>query len=155
MVNGVVLTGGSTKKGLYFEVVNTIFKVRAHNNTATIDHNVSACVIIEVSSVNTINHTTVKICHTQTVLKRNDARDHFPLLAVCLGFELLAMIVSKVIKLPSRLLQIVYFLCLTISPFLLLLIRTTSPLLTTSIYNRTKTSWRKLVAERKLQRCNS
>nr|KAJ0197480.1 hypothetical protein LSAT_V11C700382170 [Lactuca sativa] len=29
------------------------------------------------------------------VLKKNDAGDHFPLLAICLGFELLTMIVSK------------------------------------------------------------
>ncbi|MCL7034842.1 hypothetical protein MKW94_016147 [Papaver nudicaule] len=31
----------------------------------------------------------------QRVLKRNDAGDHFPLLAICLGFELLSMIISK------------------------------------------------------------
>ncbi|XP_052178878.1 gamma-glutamyl hydrolase 2-like [Diospyros lotus] len=29
------------------------------------------------------------------VLKKNDAGDHFPLLAICLGFELLTMIISK------------------------------------------------------------
>ncbi|KAI3769361.1 hypothetical protein L6452_00462 [Arctium lappa] len=29
------------------------------------------------------------------VLKKNDAGDHFPLLAICLGFELLTMVVSK------------------------------------------------------------
>ncbi|KAL8031998.1 hypothetical protein ABFX02_13G064800 [Erythranthe guttata] len=31
----------------------------------------------------------------KNVVKKNDGGDHFPLLAVCLGFELLAMIVSK------------------------------------------------------------
>ncbi|GKE48578.1 gamma-glutamyl hydrolase 2-like protein, partial [Tanacetum coccineum] len=29
------------------------------------------------------------------VLKKNDAGEHFPLLAICLGFELVTMIVSK------------------------------------------------------------
>ena len=33
----------------------------------------------------------------QKSLERNDAGDHFPVLAICLGFELLTMIVSKVI----------------------------------------------------------
>ncbi|KAL0399490.1 UNVERIFIED_CONTAM: Gamma-glutamyl hydrolase 2 [Sesamum radiatum] len=35
------------------------------------------------------------ICCIQSVLLKNDAGDHFPLLAICLGFELLAMIVAK------------------------------------------------------------
>ncbi|KAI3457614.1 hypothetical protein Pfo_014277 [Paulownia fortunei] len=56
LVNGVLLPGGSTKKGPYFEVVESIFK---------------------------------------NVVRKNDAGDHFPLLAICLGFELLAMIVGK------------------------------------------------------------
>ncbi|XP_073146533.1 gamma-glutamyl hydrolase 2-like [Henckelia pumila] len=56
LVNGVLLTGGQAKNGLYFEVVDLIFKI---------------------------------------VLRKNDAGDHFPLLAICLGFELLSMIVSK------------------------------------------------------------
>lgn len=34
----------------------------------------------------------------QKVLEKNDADEHFPLLAICLGFELLTMIISKVIK---------------------------------------------------------
>ncbi|KAG8364845.1 hypothetical protein BUALT_Bualt18G0040900 [Buddleja alternifolia] len=56
LVNGVIFTGGWAKSGLYFEVVESIFK---------------------------------------NVLKKNDAGDHFPLLAICLGFELLTMVVSK------------------------------------------------------------
>ncbi|XP_042948995.1 gamma-glutamyl hydrolase 2-like [Carya illinoinensis] len=31
----------------------------------------------------------------QKILKKNDAGDHFPLYAICLGFELLTMIISK------------------------------------------------------------
>ncbi|KAL6553512.1 Gamma-glutamyl hydrolase 2 [Orobanche gracilis] len=56
LVNGVIFTGGRAKSGLYYEVVQSIFK---------------------------------------NVLKKNDAGDHFPLLAICLGFELLTMIVSE------------------------------------------------------------
>ncbi|KAL3821267.1 hypothetical protein ACJIZ3_007172 [Penstemon smallii] len=56
LVNGVIFTGGWAKNGLYFEVVESIFK---------------------------------------NVLRNNDAGDHFPLLAICLGFELLTMVVSK------------------------------------------------------------
>ncbi|KAI3879803.1 hypothetical protein MKX03_000422 [Papaver bracteatum] len=56
LVNGVLFTGGWAKTGLYYEVVEGIFK---------------------------------------RVLKRNDAGDHFPLLAICLGFELLSMVISK------------------------------------------------------------
>nr|XP_043627572.1 gamma-glutamyl hydrolase 2-like isoform X2 [Erigeron canadensis] len=36
------------------------------------------------------------------VLKRNDAGDHFPLFAICLGFELLTMIISKDDKILER-----------------------------------------------------
>ncbi|KAL0289556.1 UNVERIFIED_CONTAM: Gamma-glutamyl hydrolase 2 [Sesamum calycinum] len=56
LVNGVLLPGGSTKRGVHFEIVESIFK---------------------------------------SVLAKNNAGDHFPLLAICLGFELLAMIVAK------------------------------------------------------------
>lgn len=56
LVNGVLLTGGSAKSGLYFDVVGVIFK---------------------------------------KVLEKNDAGQFFPCYAICLGFELLAMIVSK------------------------------------------------------------
>ncbi|KAL0406718.1 UNVERIFIED_CONTAM: Gamma-glutamyl hydrolase 2 [Sesamum latifolium] len=56
LVNGVIFTGGWAKNGLYFEVVESIFK---------------------------------------NILRKNDAGDHFPLLAICLGFELLTMIVSE------------------------------------------------------------
>ncbi|RAL49081.1 unnamed protein product [Cuscuta campestris] len=56
LVNGVLFTGGSSKKGAYFEVLKGIF---------------------------------------QNVLEKNVAGDHFPLLAICLGFELLTMIISK------------------------------------------------------------
>ncbi|CAA0816352.1 Gamma-glutamyl hydrolase 2 [Striga hermonthica] len=56
LVNGVILTGGRVKTGLYFKVVESIFK---------------------------------------NILKKNDGGDHFPLLAICLGFELLTMIVSE------------------------------------------------------------
>ncbi|XP_042950371.1 gamma-glutamyl hydrolase 2-like [Carya illinoinensis] len=56
MVNGVLFTGGWAKTGLYYEVVERIFK---------------------------------------KILKKNDAGDHFPLYAICLGFELLTMIINK------------------------------------------------------------
>nr|XP_043620553.1 gamma-glutamyl hydrolase 2-like [Erigeron canadensis] len=56
LVNGVLFTGGWAKTGLYFDVIEEVFK---------------------------------------QVLKRNDAGEHFPLLAICLGFELLTMIISK------------------------------------------------------------
>ncbi|KAK1424062.1 hypothetical protein QVD17_19374 [Tagetes erecta] len=56
LVNGVIFTGGWSKSGLYFDVIEEIFK---------------------------------------QVLKKNDAGEHFPLLAICLGFELLTMIISK------------------------------------------------------------
>ncbi|XP_015088782.1 gamma-glutamyl hydrolase 2-like [Solanum pennellii] len=56
LVNGIIFTGGWSKKGLYFEVVKGIF---------------------------------------EKVLEKNDAGEHFPLLAICLGFELLTMIISK------------------------------------------------------------
>jgi len=32
----------------------------------------------------------------QKILEKNDAGDHFPLYAVCLGFELITMIISEV-----------------------------------------------------------
>lgn len=35
-------------------------------------------------------------CCLQKVLAKNDAGDHFPLYAICLGFELLTMIISEV-----------------------------------------------------------
>uniref|UniRef100_A0A803LVV5 folate gamma-glutamyl hydrolase n=1 Tax=Chenopodium quinoa TaxID=63459 RepID=A0A803LVV5_CHEQI len=56
LVNGVLFTGGWAKQGLYFEVVQAIFK---------------------------------------KVLEKNDAGQYFPCYAICLGFELLTMIVSK------------------------------------------------------------
>ncbi|KAI7730887.1 hypothetical protein M8C21_004417, partial [Ambrosia artemisiifolia] len=56
LVNGVLFTGGWSKSGLYFDVIEGIFK---------------------------------------QVLKKNDAGEHFPLLAICLGFELLTMIISQ------------------------------------------------------------
>nr|DAD37759.1 TPA_asm: hypothetical protein HUJ06_008400 [Nelumbo nucifera] len=56
LVNGVLFTGGKTKRGLYYEIVERIFK---------------------------------------HVLEKNDSGDHFPLFAICLGFELLSMIISK------------------------------------------------------------
>ncbi|KAK0601489.1 hypothetical protein LWI29_024763 [Acer saccharum] len=56
LVNGVLYTGGWAKTGLYFEIVEKIFK---------------------------------------KILEKNDAGDHFPLYAICLGFELLTMIISK------------------------------------------------------------
>ncbi|KAK1349803.1 Folate gamma-glutamyl hydrolase [Heracleum sosnowskyi] len=56
LVNGFLFTGGWCKEGLYFDVVEDIFK---------------------------------------KILEKNDAGHHFPLLSICLGFELLSMIVSK------------------------------------------------------------
>jgi hypothetical protein len=38
----------------------------------------------------------IKIVFMQKVLEKNEARDHFPLYAICLGFELITMIISKV-----------------------------------------------------------
>lgn len=37
------------------------------------------------------------VCFVQKALEKNDAGDHFPVFAICLGFELLTMIISKVI----------------------------------------------------------
>ncbi|KAL9438059.1 hypothetical protein AB3S75_023846 [Citrus x aurantiifolia] len=56
LVNGVLYTGGWAKDGLYYEIVEKVFK---------------------------------------KILEKNDAGDHFPLYAHCLGFELLTMIISK------------------------------------------------------------
>ncbi|GMY33411.1 gamma-glutamyl hydrolase 2-like isoform X3 [Fagus crenata] len=56
LVNGLLFTGGWAKTGLYYQVVDRIFK---------------------------------------KVLEKNDAGDHFPLYAICLGFEILTMIISK------------------------------------------------------------
>nr|AAC33745.1 gamma-glutamyl hydrolase [Arabidopsis thaliana] len=56
LVNGVILTGGWAKEGLYFEIVKKILN---------------------------------------KVLERNDAGEHFPIYAICLGFELLTMIISQ------------------------------------------------------------
>ncbi|KAL7143452.1 hypothetical protein ABFS83_08G191700 [Erythranthe nasuta] len=56
LVNGVIFTGGTAKRGVYFDVVKSIFK---------------------------------------NVRRKNDAGNHFPLLAICLGFELITMIVSE------------------------------------------------------------
>ncbi|KAL7143464.1 hypothetical protein ABFS83_08G192600 [Erythranthe nasuta] len=56
LVNGVIFTGGSSKRTSYFNVVKSIF---------------------------------------ENVRRRNDAGHHFPLLAICLGFELLTMVVSE------------------------------------------------------------
>ncbi|GAY60703.1 hypothetical protein CUMW_204040 [Citrus unshiu] len=56
LVNGVLYTGGWAKDGLYYAIVEKVFK---------------------------------------KILEKNDAGDHFPLYAHCLGFELLTMIISK------------------------------------------------------------
>ncbi|ERM98344.1 hypothetical protein AMTR_s00170p00050820, partial [Amborella trichopoda] len=56
LVNGMLLTGGWCKRGLYYDTVEMIFK---------------------------------------HVLERNDAGDHFPLVAICLNFELISIIVSQ------------------------------------------------------------
>ncbi|KAL8046682.1 hypothetical protein ABFX02_08G192716 [Erythranthe guttata] len=56
LVNGVIFTGGSSKRTSYFNVVKSIF---------------------------------------ENVRRMNDAGHHFPLLAICLGFELLTMVVSE------------------------------------------------------------
>ncbi|KAH9723327.1 gamma-glutamyl hydrolase 2 [Citrus sinensis] len=58
LVNGVLLTGGWAKKGLYFQIVEKIFK---------------------------------------KILEKNDAGEYFPLYAICLGFELISMIISKAV----------------------------------------------------------
>ncbi|GER29148.1 gamma-glutamyl hydrolase [Striga asiatica] len=56
LVNGLIVTGGGETTGLYYEVIDFIFKI---------------------------------------VMSKNDDVDHFPLLGICLGFELLTMIVSE------------------------------------------------------------
>ncbi|KAH9723283.1 gamma-glutamyl hydrolase 2 [Citrus sinensis] len=56
LVNGILYTGGWAKNGLYYDIVEKIFK---------------------------------------KILEKNDAGDHFPVYAICLGFELLSMIVSE------------------------------------------------------------
>ncbi|KAK9204258.1 hypothetical protein WN943_014516 [Citrus x changshan-huyou] len=56
LVNGILYTGGWAKSGLYYDIVEKIFK---------------------------------------KILEKNDAGDHFPVYAICLGFELLSMIVSE------------------------------------------------------------
>lgn len=56
LVNGVLFTGGWAKSGLYYDIVQRVFK---------------------------------------KVLEKNDAGEYFPLYAICLGFELLAMTISK------------------------------------------------------------
>ncbi|KAH9779193.1 gamma-glutamyl hydrolase 2 [Citrus sinensis] len=57
LVNGILYTGGWAKNGLYYDIVEKIFK---------------------------------------KILEKNDVGDHFPVYAICLGFELLSMIVSEV-----------------------------------------------------------
>ncbi|KAH9779191.1 gamma-glutamyl hydrolase 2 [Citrus sinensis] len=56
LVNGILYTGGWAKNGLYYDIVEKIFK---------------------------------------KILEKNDVGDHFPVYAICLGFELLSMIVSE------------------------------------------------------------
>ncbi|KAK9204257.1 hypothetical protein WN943_014515 [Citrus x changshan-huyou] len=56
LVNGILYPGGWAKNGLYYDIVEKIFK---------------------------------------KILEKNDAGDHFPVYAICLGFELLSMIVSE------------------------------------------------------------
>ncbi|KAB2043869.1 hypothetical protein ES319_D01G049200v1 [Gossypium barbadense] len=56
LVNGVLLPGGRSKSGLYYDIAEKIFK---------------------------------------KVIEKNDRGDHFPLYAICLGFELLTMIISE------------------------------------------------------------
>ncbi|KAK4342131.1 hypothetical protein RND71_037947 [Anisodus tanguticus] len=36
------------------------------------------------------------------VLEKNDVGEHFPILAICLGYELLTMIITKVMKVYGR-----------------------------------------------------
>jgi len=38
----------------------------------------------------------ISMISSQKVLERNDAGEHFPIYAICLGFELLTMIISQV-----------------------------------------------------------
>lgn len=65
-MNGVLFTGGSVKRGPYFETIKKVF---------------------------------------QYVLDKNDAGIPFPLFAQCLGFELVSMIVSKVISLLAKMMN--------------------------------------------------
>lgn len=46
-------------------------------------------ILVEVEDVLTFSF--------QKILAKNDVGEHFPVLAICLGFELLTMIISKVI----------------------------------------------------------
>ncbi|KAB2043867.1 hypothetical protein ES319_D01G049200v1 [Gossypium barbadense] len=63
LVNGVLLPGGRSKSGLYYDIAEKIFK---------------------------------------KVIEKNDRGDHFPLYAICLGFELLTMIISEDKKILER-----------------------------------------------------
>ncbi|KAJ7981859.1 Folate gamma-glutamyl hydrolase [Quillaja saponaria] len=56
LVNGVLFTGGWAKSGLYYDIVEEVFK---------------------------------------KILERNDAGENIPLYAICLGLQLLSMIISK------------------------------------------------------------
>lgn len=51
----------------------------------------------------------------QKILEKNDAGDHFPLYAHCLGFELLTMIISKVIFLSLFSFLLVACVCFLIA----------------------------------------
>ncbi|KAL6543326.1 Gamma-glutamyl hydrolase [Orobanche hederae] len=82
LVNGVIFTGGRAKSGLYYEVVQSIFK----NAFVAINEWMPHQCFPNRIAVKNLRH---------NVLRKNDAGDHFPLLAICLGFELLTMIVSE------------------------------------------------------------
>ncbi|RZC74194.1 hypothetical protein C5167_049676 [Papaver somniferum] len=111
LVNGVLFTGGWAKTGLYREVVEGIFKFYYHvlprgpelgNYLGSYGAPRSS---IKRSRGYMFNSFVLRFfglmdgfwcsCSIKRVLKRNDAGDHFPLLAICLGFELLSMVISK------------------------------------------------------------
>ncbi|KAH9723325.1 gamma-glutamyl hydrolase 2 [Citrus sinensis] len=103
LVNGVLLTGGWAKKGLYFQIVEKIFK---------------------------------------KILEKNDAGEYFPLYAICLGFELISMIISKYGISPERMQE-----NLDLSKFFRIL--TTSE----DIYNKCKLITIHLLASNGIRRC--
>lgn len=52
------------------------------------------------------NKLAINFC--QIILDRNDAGEHFPLLAICLGFELVTKAINKVTKIDEIVKKIVY-----------------------------------------------
>ncbi|WVY99526.1 hypothetical protein V8G54_025596 [Vigna mungo] len=89
LVNGVLFTGGTANSGLYFDTVTKIFKINLFPDA-------EEC-FVDTCTFSILEPYASKLSFSvQKTLEKNDAGDHFPLYAVCLGFELITMIVSQV-----------------------------------------------------------